>query len=92
MPIIYEDANLQIVETITPNGRTVQTIHKPGSPGEIQKTIRGRAAAALTANQTYLAIGSPNNAQVVAQVNRLTRECSALIRLLLSQFDSTNDT
>ena len=50
-------------------------------------TIRTQAAAALTANRTYLAIGAPTNAQVVAQVKALTRQSSGALRLLLSQLD-----
>jgi len=45
--------------------------------------LRAKGLAALTANQTYLALASPSTAQNTAQVKRLTRECSALIRLLL---------
>lgn len=55
-------------------------------------TIRANAATAIAANATYLAIGSPSAAQVAAQVTRLTRECSGVIRLLLGVFDSTSDT
>jgi hypothetical protein len=53
-------------------------------------TINARVEAALAANKTYLALANPTNAQVVAQVNRLTLECSALIRLLLSRMEATD--
>jgi hypothetical protein len=55
-------------------------------------SIRGKAQAALAANVTYLALANPTNAQVVAQVNRVTRECTALIRLLLDAVESEDGT
>jgi len=54
--------------------------------------LRAKAVGALAANETYLAITLPVNTQVVAQVDRLTRECSGIIRLLLSQLDTTAGT
>jgi hypothetical protein len=45
--------------------------------------LHAKARAALDANQAYLALASPTNAQNLAQIRRLTRECSALIRLLV---------
>lgn len=55
-------------------------------------TLQQRAQNALQANANYLAVAAPTNAQVAAQVQLLTKECSALIRLLLGQLDSTAGT
>lgn len=54
--------------------------------------LHTKARAALVANTAYLAIATPTNAQVVAQVQRLTRECSAIIKLLLEDLADTTGT
>lgn len=48
-----------------------------------RKTLRQAAAQAVQDNQDFLAIGSPNNAQVLAQVRRLTQQNNAIIRRLI---------
>ena len=54
--------------------------------------LRDKALQAITANATFLAIASPTNAQVVAQTQRLTRENTAIIRLLIGALDTTDGT
>lgn len=56
------------------------------------ETIHARAYNAIAANDTFLAITSPTNAQAIAQVQKLTRENTAIIRLLLGLLDSTAGT
>lgn len=57
-----------------------------------REALLAKAAAALAANSTFLAIASPTNAQTLAQVRLLTRENNAVIRLLTAALDSTADT
>lgn len=55
-----------------------------------RSTLVSRADTALTGNKTYLAIASPTNAQVAAQVKTLTQQNSAVIRLLLGRLEATD--
>lgn len=55
-------------------------------------TLIQKGAAAIAANLTYLAIVTPNNAQVVAQVNALTLQVNALMRLATQALNSTAGT
>lgn len=51
--------------------------------------LRNQAVNAITTNNTFLAIpGTPTNAQVLAQVKALTRECTGLIRYQHSLLDT----
>lgn len=64
--------------------------HVPTPVEANRTTLANRASAALDANRTYLALTSPTNAQNLAQIRLLTRECTALIRLLLNRLDGTD--
>ncbi len=54
--------------------------------------IAARAVPALNANATFMALASPTPAQTLAQVQLLTKECTAIIRILLAQLDVTDGT
>lgn len=55
-------------------------------------SLREKARTGIAVNDTFLALTSPTNAQTLTQVQRLTRECTALIRLAISALDSTSGT
>lgn len=54
------------------------------------ETIVERAGTALANNAEYLALGTPTNAQAAAQIEALTRQVNALIRLVLNRFESAD--
>ena len=56
------------------------------------RTIEDRLRSRLDANRTYLALDTPTAAQQRAQVARLTRQNTALIRHLLRDLTDTSDT
>ena len=55
-------------------------------------TLQDRLTAAVTANTAYLAVKSPTTAQTTTQVQRLSRQTNALIRLVLNQLTTTDGT
>ena len=48
-------------------------------------TITTQATTAIGLNRTFLALVTPSNAEVVAQVRRLTRQNNGIIRLLVNR-------
>lgn len=48
-----------------------------------RKTLREQAAGAIADNDTFLAIASPNNAQTLAQVRKLTQQNNRIIKRLI---------
>lgn len=54
--------------------------------------VQVKMRQALAINATYLAIANPTNAQIAVQVQRLTRECNALLRTALNALDDVAGT
>ena len=85
----FESVEYRTVGTGVVTSRGLEPV--AGSAPANASTLLARAQLALTQNATYLALPTPTAAQQTAQINRLTRECSALIRLLLGQTESLTD-
>lgn len=58
----------------------------------VADALRQKAQAALAANATFRALASPSPVQVSAHLDLLTRECTALIKLVLGQLDDATGT
>jgi hypothetical protein len=83
------------IETWDGKGNLLATTQVDGT--DITAAVNSAAiiqkiAAALTANQAFLAKSAPSNADVVAQVKVMTRELNAILRLIGGQLDTISDT
>lgn len=80
-------------QTTFRNGQAVHTEDLPDDPAEKARvTVEDRLRLALDTNKAYLALDTPTAAQQRAQVARLTRQNTALIRHLLRDLTDTSDT
>lgn len=69
-------------------GRSVQAIAPAGSVASNQEKLRRRVLNGVIDNATFLA-SSPNALEQIAQVQALTRQVSALTRIVLGQTETT---
>ena len=58
--------------------------------GTNYQTLYTKGPQAIANNQTFLAVPAPTAAQTLAQVQALTRQVNALIRLQLALLDTTD--
>jgi len=81
------------INTHAGRGGILEAVDLPDDPIQVNTdTLHARCHQALSTNAAFLALASPTNAQTLAQVKVLTRECTALIRLLLNQVDDITGT
>lgn len=55
-----------------------------------ESTLKQQASQAWSSNKDYLALATPTNAQVAAQVKALTRQMNGVIRLVTRRLDGTD--
>jgi hypothetical protein len=92
---LSDGTTIETMEATYPNGaKDHETDTTPGANTSAanQATLQQRAQVALVNNATYLAIGTPTTGQAISQVAALTRQMDAVIRVLLSQYDTTAGT
>lgn len=76
----------------TPDGGNTWVAPLPTSTLGNRTALMGKGASALLNNESYLDIATPTQAQALAQINALTLQMDAVIRLLINQLSSTAGT
>lgn len=71
---------------------TAGYVDSPGTPNANLALLLTKAANAIAANKTFQAIPSPTQAQALAQVQALTLQVNALIRVVANQLADTSGT
>lgn len=96
---LYDEAGVELPAPASPvpytaaenAGADLRTVNATTAANEA--TLRERARAAIAANNAWLGRSSaPTNAQTLAHIDRLTKECTALIRLAVRELASTEGT
>lgn len=77
------DGTVHTTVSYSDGSRTESWTPPAGSPEANAQTLRDKVAQALATNATYLGRANPTAAQTTAQVQALTRQMNALIRLLV---------
>lgn len=90
--LVYDDAELSVFQDTRPGASTRRVVWKAGTPQAIRDDLETKARTALNANATYLALANPTTAQNTAQIQKLTRECNGVMRLLMGWLDSNANT
>ena len=82
MPTLRTDRN----QTFNRQGQVVaeQVVTVDVTAETVDNDLRTKARQALQSNATYLALGNPTAAQTTTQVQLLTRQVNALIRLVVA--------
>lgn len=99
-PIIVDPSTIQVGYNVAPSPAQITawqtavaaTTPSPTSPWRVELTLLTNALSAIQNNVTFLAIPSPTQAQALAQVQALTRQIDAIIRVFLGAYDSTSGT
>jgi len=64
---------------------------RPATPADPVDVLRQKIPAAIAANNTFRAIASPTNAQIVNYLQTVAKELNALLRLAGQLLDDTSD-
>lgn len=87
MPVFREDRN----QRFDADGNLIdeEVVQVDVTEPTNRDLLMQRAETAMQGNRDYLALASPNTQQAVAQVNALTRQVNALIRLTVGRLEGT---